>query len=76
MIYLEETIMELWHTTPQGGHLGMDASIRRLQSLFHWDSLIQKTKDFVNKCDICQRNKYDVAAFFGSLQPLHVPEGV
>lgn len=73
---LRRTILELWHSSPQRGHLGMDATIKRLQSLFHWKGLIQDTRDFINRCDIYQRHKYDVTTSPGLLQPLPVPEGV
>lgn len=32
---LRENIITVWHITTQGGHSGMDATIKRLQSLFH-----------------------------------------
>lgn len=33
-------------------------------------------RDFINKCDVCQRHKYDVSAYPGLLQPLPIPDGV
>lgn len=73
---LKRKIMELWHNSPQGGHLGMDATTLRLQSLFYWKSFLQDIRSFVQQCDICQRNKYDAATYPGYLQPLPIPEGV
>ncbi|XP_070035185.1 uncharacterized protein [Nicotiana tomentosiformis] len=32
-------------------------------------------RDFINKCNICQRQKYDVAAYPGLLRPLPIPDG-
>jgi len=29
-LQLRQTIIQLWHSTPQGGHAGMDATIKRL----------------------------------------------
>ncbi|XP_047268020.1 uncharacterized protein LOC124898413 [Capsicum annuum] len=54
----------------------MDATIKRLQSLFYWKDLMHDTKNFVNRYDIYQRQKYDMAASSGLLQPLFVPDGV
>ena len=34
------------------------------------------TREFINKCDICQRHKYDASAYLGLLQPLPIPKGV
>nr|XP_009784657.1 PREDICTED: uncharacterized protein LOC104233048 [Nicotiana sylvestris] len=73
---LRTTIIEQWHATPQGGHSSMDATIKRLQSLFFWKNLSQDTRIYISKCDICQRHKYDVVASHGLLQPLPIPEGV
>lgn len=73
---LRRTIIEIWHSSPQGGHSGMDATIWMLQSLFHWKSLISDVRIFINQCDICQRHKYDVAASPRYLHPLPIPEGV
>jgi len=53
----------------------MDASIWRLQSLINRKSLIQDVRDFIHKCDICQRQKYDATASPGYLQPLPIPYG-
>ncbi|KAF3629835.1 hypothetical protein FXO37_28741 [Capsicum annuum] len=75
-LQLRKDIITLWHATLQGGHSGMDATIKRLQALFYWKSLNSDVKDFVNKCDTCQRNKYDASAYPGLLQPLPVPDGV
>lgn len=73
---LRKQIMGLWHATPQGGHSGMDATIKRLQSLFYWKTLIQDVREFINRCDIFQRHKYDASAYPGLLQPLPIPDGV
>ena len=73
---LRNTIITLWHSTPQDGHSGMDATIRRIQSLIYWKSLVQDIRNFIHKCDVCQWHKYDVAAYPGLLQPLPIPEGV
>lgn len=54
----------------------MDATIKKLQSLFYWKSLSKDTREFISKCDICQRHKYDVAAYPDLLQPLPIPDGV
>lgn len=73
---LKNSIITLWHDTTQWGHSGMDATIKKLQSLFYWKSLSKDTREFISKCDICQRHKYDVAAYPDLLQPLPIPDGV
>ncbi|KAH0693385.1 hypothetical protein KY285_020482 [Solanum tuberosum] len=54
----------------------MHATIKRLQSLFYWKSLAADIRNFIQKCDICQRHKYDTTAYPGLLQPLPIPDGV
>ncbi|XP_047264542.1 uncharacterized protein LOC107863358 isoform X1 [Capsicum annuum] len=73
---LKKDIISLWHNSTQGGHFGMDATIKRLQSLFYWKDLIHDTRNFINRCVIYQRHKYDMTANLGLLQPLPVPDGV
>lgn len=33
-------------------------------------------KKFIQKCDVCQKNKFDLAAYLVLLQPLPIPEVV
>ncbi|XP_047268023.1 uncharacterized protein LOC124898416 [Capsicum annuum] len=54
----------------------MDATTWRLQSLFYWKSLLQDVRSFVQQYDICQRNKYNAAAYLGYLKPLPIRKGV
>lgn len=75
-VQLREDIVELWHSTPQGGHSGMDAIVRRVQSLFHWKSMVHDIRSFINRCDVCQRHKYDASAKPGLSQLLLIHEGV
>lgn len=76
MIHNSEELLSNFGIAVLEGISGMDATIWRLQSLFHWKSLISDVRIFINQCDICQRHKYDVAASPGYLQPLPIPEGV
>lgn len=73
---LRNPIIGLWHATPQGGHSGMDVTIKGLQSLFFRKTFGQDIRTYINKCDVCQRHKYDVAASPRVLQPLPIPERV
>lgn len=45
--------MELIHTNPEGGHLGIGASIKREELLFHWPTLRKDLTDFIKNCEIC-----------------------
>lgn len=58
------------------GHSGIDATIKRLQSLFYWKTLIQSTRYFISKCDVCQRHKCDATVSPGLLHQLPILDGV
>lgn len=38
--------------------------------------MVHDIRSFINRCDICQRHKYDASAYPGLLQSLPIPEGV
>ncbi|CAA7035405.1 unnamed protein product [Microthlaspi erraticum] len=69
-------ILEWLHDSAVGGHSGRDATLHRVKSLFFWPKMNTEVQNYVRNCDVCQRNKYDLAAKPGLLQPLPVPEGV
>lgn len=54
----------------------MDVTIKRMQSLFYWKSLISDTRGYISRCDICQMYKYEISAYPDLLLPLPVPEGI
>lgn len=53
----------------------MEATLKRILTLFYWKSIREDVKLFVQKCDICHR-KHDLAAYLGLLQPLPISEVV
>lgn len=70
---LRTKILSLWHSTPTGGHSGIDATTRKVLTYFYWKGIRSDIASFVKKCVICQRNKYDTSASPGLLQPLPIP---
>lgn len=69
-------IFKWLHDSAVGGHSGRDATLHRVKSLFYWPKMSLEVQNYVRNCSICQRNKYDLAAKPGLLQPLPVPKGV
>ncbi|KAA8534429.1 hypothetical protein F0562_031946 [Nyssa sinensis] len=57
---------------PLGGHSGVHGTVKRLKGSFHWQGIQQMVRKFVNECDVCQRNKPNLAAYPGLLQPLPI----
>ncbi|GJX82418.1 ty3-gypsy retrotransposon protein [Tanacetum coccineum] len=43
---------------------------------YHFDGIHKMVKQFIRECDICQRQKPDLAAYPGYLQPLPIPEKI
>ncbi|GJT66424.1 retrotransposable element Tf2 [Tanacetum coccineum] len=65
-----------FHESPTGGHSGVQATMKRLAAYFYWKGLKKMVKQQIHLCDICQRNKPDLAAYPGLLQPLQIPTKV
>ncbi|GKD18655.1 putative mitochondrial protein, partial [Tanacetum coccineum] len=53
---------------------GIVATTQRLGKWFYWKGLRKTVKKLVIQCDVYQRNKADLAAYPGLLQPLPIPQ--
>lgn len=69
-------IFKWLHDSAIGGHSGRDSTLQRIKTLFFWPKMNSETQNYVRNCHTCQKNKYDLAAKPGLLQPLPVPAGV
>lgn len=69
-------ILRWLHDSAIGGHLGRDATLQRIKSLFYWPRMNVEIQHYIRNCTVCQKNKNDLAAKPGLLQPLPVPNGV
>uniref|UniRef100_A0A9J8CRS1 Gypsy retrotransposon integrase-like protein 1 n=1 Tax=Cyprinus carpio carpio TaxID=630221 RepID=A0A9J8CRS1_CYPCA len=47
--------MELAHSRPMAGHLGVQNTIQRIRDRFHWPGLDTEVKRFCQACPTCQR---------------------
>ncbi|XP_070011218.1 uncharacterized protein LOC142162326 [Nicotiana tabacum] len=70
---MRKKILTLWHSTPSGGHSGIDVTTKKMMAYFYWKGIRKDILDFIHSCDTCQRNKYDTSAYPGLLQPLPIP---
>ncbi|KAL0148578.1 hypothetical protein M9458_056125 [Cirrhinus mrigala] len=50
-----ETVLELAHSHPLAGHLGVHNTIQRIRDRFHWPGLEAEVKRFCEACPTCQR---------------------
>ncbi|PNY00055.1 Ty3/gypsy retrotransposon protein [Trifolium pratense] len=73
---IKETILTWLHSSAIGGHSGRDVTTSRVKSLFYWKGMNKDIITFVKNCAICQKNKPDLAASPGLLQPLPIPNQI
>ncbi|CAH9141087.1 unnamed protein product [Cuscuta epithymum] len=70
------TILKEYHDSAIGGHSGYFRTMKRIASLFFWEGMKSEIKDYIQGCEICQRNKYQALKPAGLLQPLPIPNHV
>ena len=54
----------------------MEVTKKRLVSVLYWKGLNRDARNYVRACVVCQRNKPDLAAPAGLLQPLPIPNPI
>lgn len=69
-------LLDEYHKTPLGGHMGFAKTLHRLQEKIFWANMRQETKQFVKQCPICQQTKYETKRPAGLLQPLPIPSAI
>lgn len=67
-------LMAECHSTPVRDHFGFHKTLSHLRRDFRCPGMRNIVKTFIQKCTICQQNKYDSMSPAGLLQPLPVPE--
>lgn len=70
------SLLTEFHTSPMGGHSGVQATLSRLSASFYWSGMHMDVKQYVQACAICQYNKYSTQKSYGLLQPLPLPTQV
>ncbi|MCI18126.1 hypothetical protein A2U01_0039278, partial [Trifolium medium] len=73
---LIHTLLEEFHSSPQGGHSGFYKTYRRLAANVYWIGMKREVQEYVRQCDVCQRQKYMATSPGGLLQPLPIPERI
>ncbi|KAL5729236.1 hypothetical protein ACHQM5_002212 [Ranunculus cassubicifolius] len=71
---LRHTIWEELHSSPIGGHSGVNATIKRITTYFYWPGLTKDVKLWNAECLVCQANKSETIPSPGLLQPLPIPQ--
>ena len=50
---LQTKLIQAFHTSPIGGHSGIQSTYHRVKKLFSWAGLKQAVQDFVKQCTVC-----------------------
>lgn len=61
------------HNEPVGGHSGVQVTVQKMSSICYWKGMRKMVRQWVRECDVCQRQKPDLSAYPGLLQPLPIP---
>ncbi|KAI5415596.1 hypothetical protein KIW84_040857 [Lathyrus oleraceus] len=69
---IKESILEWLHSSALGGHYDRDMANSRVNSIFYWKGTTKDIINFFRNCGTCQKNKSDLAAYPGLLQPLPI----
>lgn len=69
-------LLEEFHSTPLGGHMGKAKTLQRLQDNSFWDSMRRDVHRLVSECRICQQMKYKSKKPIDLLQPIPTPSGL
>lgn len=69
-------ILNELHDSVVGGHSGFFRTYKRISGLVYWEGMRKKIQEYVQACEVCQRNKYQTLSPGGLLQPLPIPSKV
>lgn len=69
---LIEMMLQEYHNTGVGGHLGFLKTYKWNAWDVHWRGIKKDVKAFVDSCNVCQQNKYMSLSLQGLLQPLPI----
>ncbi|MCO5605646.1 hypothetical protein L7F22_059829 [Adiantum nelumboides] len=59
---------------PYAGHRGIQTTMKAIETYFYWHTMKGDIQDYVSKCIVCQKTKYDRGKQPGLLQPLPIPD--
>lgn len=65
-----------FHDSAIGGHSGFLRTYKRVAHNLFWQGMKEDIRQYVAKCSICQRSKYEAMTPSGLLQPLPISERV
>ncbi|KAD5318340.1 hypothetical protein E3N88_18286 [Mikania micrantha] len=73
---LRSRLLQAAHDSPIGGHGGFLKTSKRLTSQYFWPQMNKDIHLYVQRCLICQQQKYQTTSPAGLLQPLPIPNQI
>ncbi|WVY93547.1 hypothetical protein V8G54_032635 [Vigna mungo] len=64
------------HESPTWGHSGYFWTFKRISGVLYWEGMKRDIKEWIQQCELCQRNKAETLAPAGLLHPLPIPTQV
>ncbi|WVY93829.1 hypothetical protein V8G54_032917 [Vigna mungo] len=55
-------IIKEMHESPTGGHSGYFRTFKRIAGVLYWEGMKKDLKEWVQQCEVCQRNKAETLA--------------
>ncbi len=69
---LRKELLEEFHDDRLAGHMGRNATFKKLRSLYWWPSMYKDTAEWVSTCQICQGRSKPLKPNRAPLQPIQV----
>ncbi|MCO5579331.1 hypothetical protein L7F22_033186 [Adiantum nelumboides] len=69
---LREKVMFESHAPLYAGNRGIQTTMKAIETYFYWPTMKGDIQDYVSKCVVCQKTKYDRGKQPGLLQPLPI----
>ncbi|WVZ63441.1 hypothetical protein U9M48_013075, partial [Paspalum notatum var. saurae] len=70
---IQTKVISAFHSTPIGGHSGINTTYYKVKNLFAWKGMKTQVEEFIKQCSVCQQAKHSLHHPFGLLQPLPIP---
>ena len=67
----QHQMLQLFHSTPLGGHLGVQKTYHKMRSRIYWEGMKKDLKHFGKRCIPCVKRKSCKLHHYGDLNPVY-----
>lgn len=68
-----QTLLQEYHNTHIGGHMGIKKTLARLRDNYVWSEMHEDVRKFILTCIVCQQTKYEAKKPAELFRPLAIP---